>query len=103
MSMYTALVEYDWDKLEKQSLYVKRRRMENKKHGYRIELAVDRHTQNDDLIGSTFYVYGHDIPDIAENSDVVIKIDKENSTFINQKYGAIPYIVVDSLDKKDVG
>jgi len=42
MSLYNGVVTFDWSKLEKQPLYVKSARKENKKQGYSIELAVDK-------------------------------------------------------------
>lgn len=97
MSLYSGVVTFDWSKLEKQPLYVKSLRKENKKQGYAIELAVDR-TGDDEFRGETFRVYGPMITDAQVNSDVEIEIDSEQSSFISQQYGApTPYIVLKSF------
>lgn len=97
MSLYNGVVTFDWKKLEKQPLYVKSLRKENKKQGYSIELAVDR-TGDDEFRGETFRVYGPMINDAQINSDVAIKVDPTQSSFISQQYGApTPYIVVNEF------
>jgi len=95
--MYKALVTFDWKRLEEQPLYVKSVRAEHKKQQFRMELAVDRSSKDDDLRGETFLVYGAGIQDIPENADVELKINKEMSTFMRQEYGYAPYIVVESV------
>ncbi|HEY4544754.1 MAG TPA: hypothetical protein VIG40_08955 [Tissierellaceae bacterium] len=92
---------YDWEKLEKQPLYVKTVRSENKKQQWKIELAVDRTSEDDSLRGEVFFVYGQGIQDVPENSDVELVINKELSTFMRQDYGFMPYIVVESVKKKN--
>lgn len=98
--MYSVLVIYDWGKLEKQPLYVKTVRTDNKKQQWKMELAIDRSSKDDNLRGESFFVYGAGIQDISENSDVDLIINKEMSTFIRQDYGFMPYIVVESVKKK---
>lgn len=94
MSLYSGVVTFDWSKLERQPLYVKSARKENKKQIYAIELAVDR-SGADEFRGETFRVYGPMITDAQVNSDVEIEIDPEQSSFISQQYGApTPYIVL---------
>lgn len=101
MSIYKGIVEFKWDKLEAEPLYVKSVRKENAKQGYRIELAIDRSSKNDDLRGESFFVYGPLIEDIPENVDVEIKINSDKSMFINQDFGGFaPYIVVDYVKPK---
>lgn len=100
MSLYNGIVTFDWKKLENQPLYVKSSRKENEKQGYRIELAVDRSTNDNELRGELFYVYGKGIEDIPTDVDVSIVIDKEKSMFMRDTYGFNPYVVVESVTQK---
>jgi len=100
MSIYNGVVTFDWKKLESQPLYVKSARKDNEKQGYRIELAIDRSSKDDELRGELFYVYGRGIEDIATDVDVSIKIDEKQSMFMRDTYGFNPYIVVESVIPK---
>lgn len=101
MSLYSGVVEYryNWRLLEEQPLYVKSKRIENAKCGYRIGLSIDRTAEKAELRGESFYIYGENIPDLEENEDVVIKIDPDKSYFFRDKSGSgmIPYIVVQEV------
>jgi len=99
--MYNALITFDWEKLERQPLYVKTVRKENKKQQWKIELAVDRTSEDDELRGEVFSVFGAGIQDVGENKDVKLVINKEMSTFMRQEYGFMPYIVAESV-KEDL-
>jgi len=99
--MFNELVSYDWEKLERQPMYVKSERVESKKHGWRIELAIDRKCDNPSLRGEVFYVYGKNIDPLNENDDVMLVIDKENSTFIRGEYGSTAFIMCSELTKKN--
>jgi len=101
MSMYRGIVEFNWSKLEGQPLYVKSERKENAKQGYRMELAIDRSSEDDNLRGESFFVYGRGIEDIKENKDVVIKVNPDLSSFMSQDFGGfMPYIVVEFAKEK---
>jgi len=100
MSLYNGIVTFDWKKLESQPMYVKSKRKENEKQGYRIELAIDRSSKDDELRGELFYVYGKGIEDIPTDADVIIKIDKEQSMFMRDTYGFNPYVVAESVVQK---
>ena len=100
MTLYAGIVTYDWSNLEKQPLYIKSVRRENKKQTYSIELAVDR-SGDEQFRGESFKVYGPMITNAAENTDVEIEINPELSSFINQQYGAPqPYIVLKGFAEK---
>lgn len=101
--MYNALVSYDWAKLENQPLYVKSVRKENKKQQWKIELAVDRTSDDDELRGEVFSVFGAGIQDVEENKDVKLVINKEMSTFMRQEFGFMPYIVAESVKEVSKG
>lgn len=101
--MYNALVSYDWAKLENQPLYVKSVRKENKKQQWKIELAVDRTSDDDELRGEVFSVFGAGIQDVGENKDVKLVINKEMSTFMRQEFGFMPYIVAESVKEVSKG
>ena len=97
MSIYSGVVTFNWKNLEKQPLYVKSKRRENKRQTYSIELAVDR-SGDEKFRCESFRVYGPMITDAAENSDVEIEIDPDQSSFISQQYGAPqPYLVLKSF------
>lgn len=100
MTLYAGIVTYDWSNLEKQPLYVKSARRDNKKQTYSIELAVDR-SGDEQFRGESFKVYGPMITNAPENSDVEIEIDPNMSSFMNQQYGAPqPYIVLKGFAEK---
>lgn len=100
MSLYGGIVKFDWTNLEKQPLYVKSVRRENKKQTYSIELAVDR-SGDEQFRGESFRVYGPMITNAAENTDVEIEINPELSSFISQQYGAPqPYIVLKGFSER---
>ena len=101
--MYNALVSFDWAKLERQPLYVKSVRKENKKQQWKIELAVDRTSDDDSLRGEVFSVFGSGIQDVGENKDVKLVINKEMSTFMRQDFGFMPYIVAESVKEVTKG
>lgn len=96
MSLQKELVRYDWKILEEQPLYVKSARREHDKYGYSIEVAVDRSSKNEGLRGEVFKIYGKNIDDVKENSDIVISISEEDSYFIQQQFGSIAMIFVES-------